>query len=162
MRMKRLTITGLIVMAAIACDRQAPAAPGPIPVDDLKAAPTSVTISGKTLTLAAALWRDFQPISPPDGKPLAAVIRVRAADATPVPTSVVAETAWVVFGDQVWSGSPREERNRAETTPVLETVLRDGPKWGPGVDVDVVVRLTNERGQSVLLRAANQPILGTF
>ena len=162
MRIIRIILVGLVVMGGVACERQVPTTPESISLRDLRLAPTSATVAGKIVTLATALGRDFQPISPPDGKPLIAVIRVRAADGFPVPTSVVAERAWVIYGDQLWSGSPREERSRSETSPLFETVLRDGPKWGPGVDVDVVVRLTTASGQSVLLRAANQPIVGTF
>jgi hypothetical protein len=40
-------------------------------------------------------------------------------------------------------------------------VAREGPKWGPSVTVDVVVRLTDGR-RAWLLRAADQPIAGTF
>ena len=41
---------------------------------DRALAPHIVAIAGATLRVDASLWRDFQPISPPDGKPLAAIL----------------------------------------------------------------------------------------
>jgi hypothetical protein len=58
----------------------------------------------------------------------------------------------------VWSALPREEQPRHETAPIYELVARDGPKWGPGITGDVVVRLRDQSGQASLLRAAKTPI----
>jgi hypothetical protein len=149
-----------ICLFLIGCSQQ-PTAPDPVD-PDLNAAPTSVIVSGKTLTLAAWLGRDFMPISPPDGKPLGGVLTVRTADGSVVPADVRAETAWVVLGVDVWSAAPREERSRSDTAPVYEVVVREGPKWGPGVDVDVVVRLRTGNGAAYLLSVRKQPIAGTF
>jgi len=68
---------------------------------------------------------------------------------------------WVFNGGQSWSAVPQQERPRPETSPVYELVARDGPKWGPGISVDVVVRLRSPDG-TFLLRAADQPIRATF
>jgi hypothetical protein len=35
-------------------------------------------------------------------------------------------------------------------------VARDGPKWGPGIEVDVVIRLRDAAGRHVLLQAREQ------
>jgi hypothetical protein len=102
------------------------------------------------------------PISPPDGKPLVAVLQVRTEDGSEVPANVRAEMVWVLNGADAWSTVPREERSRNETAPVYELVARDGPKWGPGITVDVVVRLRDGGGFESLLRVANRPIQGTF
>lgn len=156
----------LVIAAALftlsACSSQAPTAPDEPSTRDLTAAPTSVMLGGSTLTLDTSLWRDFMPISPPDGKPLVGVLRVRTVNGSMVPDTVRADAVWVIFGEQVWSPAAREERSRTETSPVYELVVRDGPKWGPNVTVDVVVRLREASGPGLLLRAANQPIRGTF
>jgi hypothetical protein len=151
----------LLPIAIWGCS-QGPTAPQSVPIQDLSQAPSSVVIGGKTLVLGASLWRDFQPIAPPDGRPLVAVLQVRTDDGSVVPADVRADAVWIVFGADVWSVAPREERQRSETTPVYELVARDGPKWGPGVDVDVVVRLRAATGASQLLRVRKQPIKGTF
>jgi hypothetical protein len=70
---------------------------------------------------------------------------------------VTADGAWVVFEDDVWATEVEEEFPRDVVAPSYEVVARGGPKWGPGVFVDVVVRLRHE-GREVLLRAPNQRI----
>lgn len=150
------------LLALAGCGDESPTAPGSVPIEELTGAATSVMVAGKTLTLGSQLWRDFQPISPPDGKPLVGVLQVRTSDGSPVPESVHADAVWVILGAQVWSATPRLERPRAETTPIYELVARDGPKWGPGVNVDVVIRLRDAANRDVLLRAGNLPIQGTF
>ena len=45
--------------------------------------------------------------------------------------------------------------------PVCEFVVRDGPKWGPGVFVDVVARLIDKEGRHYLLKAPKQAVKRT-
>jgi len=138
-----------------------PVAPTPVSPSELATAPTTVSVSGKSLTLGTYLWRDFQPISPPDGKPLIAVLRVTTDDGTNVPATVRADMVWVLYGTEIWSAVP-QERLRSDTAPVYEAAAHDGPKWGPGVNVDVVIRLRDANGRALLLRAPDQPIRTTF
>jgi hypothetical protein len=157
--MPRLTI--VLAFALWGCGSASPTTPTP-PASELATAPTTVLVAGKSLTLQTSLWRDFMPISPPDGKPLGVVLRVRTEDASEVPSAVRADMVWVLNGGESWSSVPREERTRSETSPLYELVARDGPKWGPGITVDVVVRLRDGSGRAFLLRAPKQDILGTF
>jgi len=159
--MRRLLPGCIAILVLSACGGSSPTAPAPLP-SDLAAAPTRVVLAAKSLTLDASLWRDFMPISPPDGKPLVAVLQVRTEDGSEVPATVRAEMVWVLNGTDSWLSVPREERSRSETAPVYEFVARDGPKWGPGITVDVVVRLGDAGGSESLLRVANRPIQGTF
>jgi hypothetical protein len=43
----------------------------------------------------------------------------------------------------------------------LEMVFRDGPKWGPGIFIDIVVKLKYMDFKSYYLKAFNQPIYRT-
>lgn len=129
----------------------------PLPVDELRAAQLVARVEGKELILLPYLWRDFQPVAPPDGQPLIAGLRVRAADSTAVPSTIRIDAAWIVFGDQVWATSVGEGRFETSPWPFYEVVARNGPKWGPGVRVDVVVRIRHS-GTTSLLRAADQLI----
>lgn len=147
------------VLALSACEAGMPTSPAG--VGELRSAPTSIVVDGRTLTLRANLWRDFMPISPPDGQPLAAVLQVQPATGTTVPASLHATAVFVVLGGDAWTASALEERPRSETAPAYEVVARGGPKWGPDVNVDVVVRLT-DGSRSWLLRAPGQRISGTF
>lgn len=168
--MKRLSsglsarFLGVVCMLVVvcACAQRGPTAPESISASTLTASPTSVVVDGKTLTLAVSLWRDFQPISPPDGKPMIAGLQVTSLDGSAVPATVAADTVWLVRGTEVWSGVAREERSRQDTAPVYEVVVRDGPKWEPGVLVDVIVQLRDASGRVVRLRVAHQLVRATF
>ena len=156
--MFRHAILLIAVVALSACEARTPLSPAGS--GELRTAPTSILVEGRTLTLRATLWRDFMPISPPDGKPLAAALQVQSSSGT-VPTSLRAAVVYVVLGGDVWTTAALEERSRTETAPAYEVVARDGPKWGPDVNVDVVVRLT-DGSRSWLLRAPHQRISATF
>ncbi len=142
------------------CGASSPTSPSDVSRAQLVSAPTRIVADGKTLTLSATLWRDFMPISPPDGKPLAAVLQIATDDGSQVPVSVTADTSWVLHSADMWSAKV-EQRPRAETAPAYEVVARNGPKWEPDVSVDVVVRLVDSTGRSFLLRAAGQRIVAT-
>lgn len=146
---------------AVACAGQTPTSPSDHqPMSELVSAPTRIVADGKTLTLATSLWRDFMPISPPDGRPLIALLRISTDDGSPVPRSITADTSWVIHDGEVWSAKV-EQRPRAESAPIYEVIARNGPKWGPGVAVDVVVRLVDSQGRAFLLRAPGQTIGAT-
>lgn len=58
--------------------------------------------------------------------------------------------------------SPPNEKDswiKCSDLPVCETTVRNGPKWGPGVFVDVIVRLTDKEGRHHLLRIAFRLLL---
>ena len=144
------------VLALAACSGEDTT--GPTTPAELRSAPAAVSVAGQTLVLEAHLWRDFMPVSPPDGKPLVAVLRVKAQGGGAPSAGVQADRVWVVNGDAVWEATPVEEHPRGAMGPWLEVVARDGPKWGPGIRVDVIVRLRDAAGRSYLVRAADQLI----
>ena len=156
--MRSTAFTSLALAGVLLGCSSDPAGPRPRPAPELRATPVRVTVDGTALLLESYLWRDFQPSSPPDGKPLIAVLRIKSADGSEVPQGVRADAVWVVFGDDVWAAPIAEERPRGAPAEGFEVVARDGPKWGPGVTVDVVVRLRDAAGRTVLLRAPDQPI----
>jgi hypothetical protein len=158
----RFLLVALALGAVSSACGTTPVSPSDPPTaSELRSTPTTIVVTGKTLALHASLWRDFMPISPPDGRPLIAAVRVHAADGSSVPSSISVMTVWVLFNESIWSAPAGEGRFGVDTAPFYEVVARDGPKWGPGVNVDVVVRVT-QGGRSWLLRAAGQPIVGTF
>lgn len=152
------SILALPVLAA--CGSSSPASPSPVPISRLSSAPTQVAAAGATLTMTVSLWRDFMPISPTDGKPLVAVARIGATDGSRVPDSVRVDTLYVLHDGKVWEAAV-EEQPRNQTAPAYEVIARNGPKWGPGITVDVVVRLVDARGEASLLRAPDQRIVAT-
>ena len=126
--------------------------------EEIVSAPQLVEIASHEYVLETYLWRDFQPISPPDGKPLIAKVRVTAVDEEPFPNDLDADILYVVYGDEVWVSEFSDERPFPGLPEYqLDKIARDGPKWGPGVTVDVVVRLVGG-GETRLLRVSDQMI----
>ena len=155
-----IAVVGLFsVAAALAACSGATSPPPHVPAAELRQAPTSVTVGGVTLVLEPYLWRDFQPSSPPDGEPLIAVLGVRPVGDLAFPDGVRIDAAWVVNGEAVWAARISEQRRMTPPGPLgYEAVARDGPKWGPGITVDVVVQVRDADGHSARLRASGQPI----
>jgi hypothetical protein len=158
---RRLRPAGAICFIVFAaCDGSTPTSPADVALAELRAAALRVVVEGQTLTITTSLWRDFMPVSPPDGQPLTAVITIRSNDGRPVSERITADASWVLFDNESWRAAP-EQRPRPQTSPVYELVVRNGPKWGPNVTVDVVVRLIDSTGRAALLRAADQSIHAT-
>jgi hypothetical protein len=153
-----LALAAHAVTGAACTDITAP--PPHRPASELREAPTSIVVEGKALVLETYLWRDFMPIAPRHGRSLIAVMRVKTSDGSTVPASVAADGAWVVLEEDVWATEVAEEYPRGVVAPDYEVVARGGPTWGPGVSVDVVIRLRHE-GRELRLRAADQPIRRT-
>jgi hypothetical protein len=130
-----------------------------IPIETLLAAPDTLYVENQSIVLKTYLWRDFQPISPPDGKPLIALVYIETPDSSSLPASLNPNSIYIVYNNQVWkSFFSTEERPPDELKAFRVTkIARDGPKWGPNVYVDVIVRIMV--GENVyLLRASEQYI----
>jgi hypothetical protein len=111
----------------------------------LASAPEGVEIDGREYTLTANAWRDFQPVAPPNGQPLITTVKVSAADGMAASADLSVDRVWVLNGKEQWSAAPEPG------TIGLETAVRNGPKWGPGIKVNVVARLKRGK-QSWLVR----------
>jgi hypothetical protein len=130
-------------------------------LQDLQAAPEKVEINGSEYTLETDLWRDVMPIAPPDGKPLIAIVKVKSPGETAISSKIDATRLWVIKGKEIWETEFTDEE-RSTVGDTLEKVGRNGPKWGPGVHVDVVVNVIDlKSGKNYLLRAPNQDIYRT-
>ncbi len=124
------------------------------------AAPERVEIDGCEYTLTANAWRDFQPVAPPNGQPLAVAVWVNVTGSlSSMPQGAFIDRVWVLNGKEQWSAEPERPSERGLTMS-LSAVIRGGPKWGPGIAVDVVVRLKQGK-QTWFVRAAGVPIKRT-
>lgn len=157
--MKLRTLLLLTFIALILTGRAVSAAQIP-PMESLKTAPEAITVADRCLLLKTELWRDFMPISPPDGKPLIGSLILQAMEHASLPPGIRVEAVWVINDGTVWSPSPLEVHRGNDSTQ-MEIVVRNGPKWEPGVKVDVVVRVRDAQGQTYLLKAPRQEIRRT-
>ncbi len=128
----------------------------PVP-SEVRAASERALVGGVSVQLETYLYRDFAPTSPVDGKPLIAGLRLKSADASPLPSTVHADSVWIINRAAVWAAPVAEEQPRSDPFYV-DLVAREGPKWGPGIEVDVVLLLRDESGNRVYIRAKTQPI----
>ena len=155
---KSICIILLLLISGLACETTDGLTPG-VSLEDLVDAPVSLSIGGRSFFLETYLWRDFMPVSPPDGKPLIAVVRIVAADSLALSPGLECHRIYVILNDEMWEA----DATLSETQPEdfkLECVARDGPKWGPNVAVEVVVRLYQE-DTYYYLRAPQQWIFRT-
>lgn len=127
----------------------------------LRAAPTQIIIAGRSYKIEAFIWRDFMPISPPDGKPMIASIKLIAEDGNSVPSNLVPEKLWALKSDdeEVWETNFTDEPRFSEG--MVEIVARNGPKWEPDTEIDVVVQLSDGENKTYLLRSPSQKIQRT-
>jgi hypothetical protein len=153
-----LVLTGIAWALTSACTSEGVLdPPALVPVSsEVRSAPQEISLADVTVRLQTYLWRDFQPIAPSDGQPLIAVLQVETVDGAAIPAALRADSAWILNGDLAWAAAVREEWPRGAAASFFEVVARGGPKWGPGIEVDVVVRLRDAAGQHVLLQARAQ------
>jgi hypothetical protein len=121
-------------------------------------APSRLTFGGHTYELQTYLWRDFMPISPPDGKPLVALGWLFETDSLAIPGDVTIDFLWVVNGDATWATEFSDEELPPQQDYILQRIARGGPNWGPGIAVDVVARVHTGSGDSRLIIATRQMI----
>lgn len=136
------------------------APPPDLSVDQLLAVPETTMVEGRRLYLYTSIWRDFMPVSPPNGGLAAGIVVITALDSLPIADAISSDALWIVYQRQVWStwfsaqAYPPNPSHKNE----LVSIFNGGPKWGPGVFVDVVARIIDRRGNMHLLRASKQLI----
>ena len=125
---------------------------------DLAATPEVITIDNKKLVLHANLSRDFMPISPPEGKPLAASLEISTLGNVNLPLGLEVECVWLVNGNEVWSTSIFNVKKRDHTSAKMWITVGSDLYWRPETKVDIVIRLKDVIGQAWLLKAGEQVI----
>lgn len=150
-------LMSVVFMGCSDAGEQYVAPPPDIPVNQLLAAPETTMVNGRTVYLTTYLWRDFMPISPPDGKPLLGVVCITAMDGLVFGNAISSDAVWVVYNQKVWKSWLTDASNGGRTNQLAKS-FSDGPKWGPLVSVDVVVRLKDDKGKVYFLRASKQII----
>ena len=140
-KLRRLAAVAALLLPVLACDMDGPA-PGT----------ADIVVDGRGVVVELWLGRDFMPgMSPPDGSPLAVYVGLIASDSLALPQGLLVDHAWVVNDHSMWETYMKKD----ETSPhPWSAVFRGfgGPKWGPGIPVDVAVRLILPDGDSTCVR----------
>src|SRR2546423_13266566 len=89
-----LVLTALAWTLASACASDGSVGPPSlVPLtSELHNAPQQTTLAGGTLQLETHLWRDYQPLAPPDGEPPIPGLRVKSVDAASIPPAPPADS----------------------------------------------------------------------
>jgi len=133
--------------------------PPDIPEETLLSAPDTLNVENQDIILSTYLWRDFQPVSFANGKTLVALVYIETADSSIISLSINPDAVYIVDNNRVWkSFLSAEERPSSELKPFrIAKIAHDGPKWGPDIYVDVIVRII-AGGKDYLLKASKQYI----
>lgn len=136
---------------------------GPEVLQAIGEVPGQVAVGADTLVIKAEPWRDFMPGSwPAGGSPLMVVITVATRKAGVFPPLLRPEWVAVVNRSRVWmTPGVIEALSFAPGQDSYRVVVRRGPVWGPGIDVDVLLQLRDRQGRGYCLRAPSAPIIET-
>lgn len=130
----------------------------PVFAQVLKSAPEQLTVDNLNFELRTSLWRDFMPIAEEDGSPLMAVNDLVEKDSLAISEEVKLKKLYVIQEHKIWTTTYSNIKQVDDH--VLTGGAKGGPKWGPGVAVDVVCEF-EIAGQIYRILAKSQPVEGT-
>jgi hypothetical protein len=118
-----------------------------------------VSVGGRHLGLRIYAWRDFapQPGGSGKGSDLMVNLQLKSLDAAPLPPELAVDSAWVRSTEGLWATSPTDE-SRPDLPNGLDLMLRGGPKWKTGQNLDVLLRLRLPSGKARYVLARRQPL----
>jgi hypothetical protein len=131
----------------------------PLTVAQLLQAPDTLRVDGATLTTQVFLWRDFMS-GPVRGSLLYATVRLNGAPPDTIPPTAGKVYLWVIHGSEVWSATLTLGYTDPDGTRTYS--ISGGPRWGPGIDVDVVIGVRSSPSVVSLVLRRNVPILMTL
>lgn len=153
-----------LILALIAFQGDCDALGTETSLEHLRKVPTTARYDGVDMRLTASLVRDFMPTGVSSeaeaekyrgGRPGYAMIQLSAG---PAAASLHAVEVWIVQGDQVFETKDIEERGAGPKGN--EIIVRNGPKWAPESEVDVIVRYVDGQSRIVELAARHQVVRG--
>jgi len=102
----------------------------------------TLTIGSNSFVLDAYLWRDFQPVSPPNGKPMISINWLVSTNLVKIPDNISMVKQYVTYKDKVWVTDYENEASDPSLPEYkLERTSRNGPEWGPDIHVDVISQI---------------------
>ena len=119
--------------------------------------PDTLILDEYVVVIDVSLNRDFMPVAPPDGRPLSAGVTLREVYQQALDYSIDDPTAFVVNGGAMWAVSLDPLSHIYHPNNEQPYSGWAGPKWGPGISVDVVMMFQDESGnvQRIIAREVN-------
>jgi hypothetical protein len=126
-------------------------------VEQLLKVPKIINVQGRNIYFYTSLNRDFMPYCPPDGRPMTGVIYITANDDMEL-SGIECDTVWVIYEGQLWKSSLSKMDNSSGIFKKnqIGRYFSGGPKWGPNIYVNVVIRINDSYKNRYLLRASDQ------
>ena len=131
-------------------------------IEDLKTnSSDTVIIENQKLILETLIYRNFFPGGPINDKDrrLFALEWIVNTDSILITQNFIVSKLYVINNDQIWASEP--ETNQDCITPDYKSYMisRGGPEWETGIDVDIVISITNlTNNKQEFLIARNQII----
>jgi hypothetical protein len=123
----------------------------------------TLAIGSNSFVLEAYLWRDFMPVSPPNGQPMISINWLISTDLVRIPNNISMVKQYVFYNDEIWV-SDYENEAPAPSLPEykLERISRNGPKWGPHIYVDVISQIhDSQSNKDYYIKRKNVYVLRT-
>ncbi|MDA9898308.1 hypothetical protein N9D69_01915 [Flavobacteriales bacterium] len=108
----------------------------------------TLIIESNKLVLDAYLWRDFMPISPPDGKTMISINWLRDIDSTEILDNIGLIEQYVIYNDSIWIAEYENETSTTQPDYKIKKRSREGPKWGPNICVDVISKICDSNSNN--------------
>lgn len=115
----------------------------------------TLSVCGGRYALRCDLWRDFMPDSLPNGSAMVASATLTECDSLVVSDRLLFEHLWVVRGAEFWSTGFNDEAPEYLAPYRVRAAASCGPKWDPGLLVDVIVSVRCGGGAAQYVRARN-------
>lgn len=153
--MKNSLIILFIVLSCLSCKKEKPLTFA----EELRQSPEQITYGSKKLDLIAGLHRDFMPVSEPNGSPLFATSTIVELNNQDIPESINLLKQFIIHGDEIWE----TEFTTVDTvfSWAIRGSSRNGPKWGPDIEVDVVCEFELD-GEVHRILERSAEIIATF
>ena len=109
----------------------------------------TLIIGSNSFVLDAYLWRDFQPVSPPNGQPMISINWLIDINSVRVPDNIRLVKQYVIYQDFIWVSDYESEMRPDQPGYKIEEISRNGPEWGPKIYVDVISQVTDYNTNNV-------------
>lgn len=124
--------------------------------NELRSVDEELSIDGHTYFLNAGVARDFMPGSYENGSPMMGGSDLTDKDTLDMDNGIFLKKQYVVKGNEIWIADFSEVS--LVQSHVLRGTVRNGPKWGPDITVDIVCEF-QKNGTTYQIIAKSQTIL---